>query len=77
MSVVEPCLHEMSFMDICALCGKDLSVYFNPLEVNDNGYRRDYTSEVSTQPNISMSHDNFDVKVTYDVFPVVCSINDI
>ena len=29
---------------------------------------RDYTSEVSTQPNISMSHDNFDVKVTYDVF---------
>ena len=29
--------------------------------------RRDYTSDVSTQPNISMSHDNFDIKVTYDV----------
>lgn len=38
--------------------------------------RRDYTSEVSTQPNISMSHDNFDVKVTYDVFFLVRTFND-
>ena len=39
--------------------------------------RRDYTSEVSTQPNISMSHDNFDVKVTYDVLLLVRTFDDI
>ena len=27
VSVVEPCLHEISFKDICAVCGADLSVY--------------------------------------------------
>jgi hypothetical protein len=33
---------------------------------------RDYTGDIAIQPNISMSHDNFDVKVTYDVLPVPC-----
>lgn len=27
LSVIEPCLHEISFKDICAICGTDLSVY--------------------------------------------------
>jgi RNA polymerase II subunit A C-terminal domain phosphatase len=27
VSVIEPCLHEISFKDICAICGTDLSVY--------------------------------------------------
>lgn len=38
-----------------------------PSSCDANLPRRDYTGDVSTQPNISMSHDNFDVKVTYDV----------
>src|SRR5579859_2576083 len=63
VSIIEPCLHEISFKDICAICGTDLSVYRPPCS-RSLMYRRDYTSEVSTQPNISMSHDNFDVKVT-------------
>lgn len=37
--------------------------------------RRDYTSDVSTQPNISMSHDNFDIKVTYDVLVPTFKVN--
>lgn len=40
----------------------------HPIIAEDNlDFRKDYTGDVSTQPNISMSHDNFDVKVTYDV----------
>jgi hypothetical protein len=37
------------------------------LDCADSRHRKDYTGDFSTQPNISMSHDNFDVKVTYDV----------
>jgi RNA polymerase II subunit A C-terminal domain phosphatase len=31
VSVIEPCLHEISFKDICAICGADLSVYLPPI----------------------------------------------
>jgi hypothetical protein len=35
VSVIEPCLHEISFKDICAICGADLSVYVpSPLCLN-------------------------------------------
>ena len=27
LSVIEPCLHEVTFKDICAICGTDLSMY--------------------------------------------------
>jgi hypothetical protein len=26
ISIIEPCLHEISYKDICAICGTDLSV---------------------------------------------------
>ena len=36
LSLLEPCLHEMTYKDICTLCGTDLLVYLSLLQCNDN-----------------------------------------
>jgi hypothetical protein len=62
-------------LKISALFVGQICLCMTPRMIHSDA-RRDYTSEVSTQPNISMSHDNFDVKVTYDVFPLVRPVDD-